>query len=81
MTDEVQQNTQAEQPQAPAPQLQIADLLLVAQVIQLTTKRGAFNAEELSQVGGVYDRIVAFLQASGALTPAQTDAPADTPAE
>jgi hypothetical protein len=70
-----------------APQLQIADLLLTAQLIQLVTQRGAFKAEELEQVGGLYNRVVAFLQASGALTPvdapAGTTAPAtpDTPAQ
>jgi hypothetical protein len=82
MSDELQQNQTTEQAPAPAPQLQIADLLLTAQLIQLTTKRGAFNAEELSQVGGLYDRIVAFLQASGALKPAEeAGTPAETPAE
>lgn len=78
MSDELQQNPATEQ--QPAPQLQIADLLLTAQLIQLTTKRGAFNAEELTQVGGLYDRLVAFLQASGALTPAQAPESAEAPA-
>ena len=75
MSDELQQTPEAQQEQ-PAVQLQIADLVLVAQVIQLTTQRGAFRADELTQVGGLYDRIVAFLQASGALAPA-----GETPAE
>jgi hypothetical protein len=81
MSDELQTN-QEETQQQPGVQLQISDLLLAAQVIQLTSQRGAFRADELSQVGGLYDRIVAFLQASGALAPA--DKPADsteTPAE
>lgn len=81
MSDELQTN-QEETQQQPGVQLQINDLLLAAQVIQLTSQRGAFRADELSQVGGLYDRIVAFLQASGALAPA--DKPADsteTPAE
>ena len=41
--------------------LQINDILLAAQVIQLATTRGAFRAEEFTQIGGVYDRLVAFL--------------------
>ncbi|CAB4128801.1 hypothetical protein UFOVP112_79 [uncultured Caudovirales phage] len=65
-----------EEQAAPAAQLQISDILASAQVIQLASTRGAFRADELSQVGGVYDRLVAFLQASGALTPAP--APAET---
>jgi hypothetical protein len=72
--------------EAPATvQLQLQDLMLAAQVIQLVNQRGAFKAEEMEQVGGLYSRIVAFLQASGALKPAEsTDAPAasdDTTAE
>jgi hypothetical protein len=64
---------------APAAQLQLQDLMLAAQVIQLASQRGAIRAEEMTQVGGVYERIVAFLQSSGALQPAQTPA-ADAPA-
>ena len=65
-------------------QLQLSDILLTAQVIQLASSRGAFRAEELTQVGQLYDRLVAFLKASGALQPAPapaTDAVAeDAPA-
>ena len=68
MSDQIQQ-AEPTQEQATV-QLQISDLLLTAQVIQLASQRGAFKPEEFTQVGGVYERIVAFLQASGALTPA-----------
>jgi hypothetical protein len=61
----------AEQPaQQPAPSLTLQDLVLVAQIIQLTSSRGAFKAEELSDVGGLYNKLVTFLQSTGALTPA-----------
>jgi hypothetical protein len=56
-----------QQPQAPS--LTLQDLILVAQIIQLTTQRGAFKAEELEQVGGLYNKLVAFLQSTGALAP------------
>jgi hypothetical protein len=60
----------AEQPaQQPAPSLTLQDLVLVAQIIQLTTQRGAFKAEELADVGGLYNKLIAFLQSTGALTP------------
>jgi hypothetical protein len=59
------------------PQLQINDLLLTAQFIQIASQRGAIKPEEFTQIGGLYDRLVAFLQASGAITPAQ--APAQQP--
>ena len=68
-----QATTNAEQP---AVQLQLQDLLLAAQVIQLASQRGAIKAEEMEQVGGLYTRLVAFLQASGALQPATPEVPA-----
>ena len=60
----------AEQQAQPAPGLTLQDLVLVAQIIQLTSQRGAFRAEELEQVGGLYNKLVTFLQSTGALTPA-----------
>ena len=57
-------------PQQSAPSLTIQDLVLVAQIIQLTSQRGAFKAEELADVGGLYNKLVVFLQSTGALTPA-----------
>jgi hypothetical protein len=57
---------------APAPQLQLQDLLLAVQVIQLAGQRGAIKAEEMTAIGGLYERLVAFLQASGALKPAES---------
>ena len=71
--------TTQEAVQTPAPEqvsLQLTDILAAAQCIQLASTRGAFRAEEFTQVGGTYERLVAFLQASGALTPAS-----ETPAE
>jgi hypothetical protein len=61
----------AEQPVAPAANLSIQDLLLVAQTIQVVAQRGVFRAEEMSNIGALYDRIIAFLTASGALKPAE----------
>ena len=55
--------------QQPAPSLTLQDLVLVAQIIQLTSSRGAFKAEELADVGGLYNKLIAFLQSTGALTP------------
>jgi hypothetical protein len=64
-------NPPAQQPQTPG--LTLQDLVLVAQIIQLTSQRGAFKAEELEQVGGLYNKLIAFLQSVGALAPAQTE--------
>ena len=60
----------AQSAQQPAPSLTLQDLVLVAQIIQLTTQRGAFKAEELADVGGLYNKLITFLQSTGALTPA-----------
>jgi hypothetical protein len=62
------QETQQEVQQDPAlekAQLQLSDLMLAVQAIQLASQRGAFKAEEFTTIGGVFDRITAFLQNSG----------------
>ena len=56
--------------QQPAPSLTLQDLVLVAQIIQLTSQRGAFKAEELESVGGLYNKLITFLQSTGALASA-----------
>jgi hypothetical protein len=68
------------QQEAPAqgPNLTIADLVLTAQIIQAGAAKGIYRAEELKTVGDFYDRLVAFLESSGAITrgqPAQPPAP------
>ena len=72
--DKVQEQTAApeaapQEAQQAAPSLTLQDLVLVAQIIQLTSQRGAFKAEELADVGGLYNKLIAFLQSTGALTP------------
>lgn len=52
----------------PSAQLQISDILLAAQAISLASQRGAFKAEEFTQVGGCFDRLTTFLRDSGAVT-------------
>jgi hypothetical protein len=71
-TAEAQPTAQA----APQPQagqqpagLSLTDLITVTQIIQLSSQRGAFRAEEMEQVGALYTKLVAFLQSTGALTP------------
>ena len=80
MSDQIEQ--QASEPTTEQPvQLQLADLLLAAQVIQLASTRGAIKPEEMTQVGGLYERLVKFLQQSGALQPArEAGADAQAPA-
>ena len=48
--------------------LTIQDLTLVLQVIQVSSTRGAFKADELTPIGGLYDRIFKFLESTGAIS-------------
>lgn len=64
MTQTVSTEAGAEKP---APQLNLTDLVNVLQVFKTCAARGAFKADELSQVGGLYDRLTAFLISTGAL--------------
>lgn len=50
----------------------LQDLALALQVIKVTAERGGFKAEELATVGGLHDRIQAFLVANGG-TPEQEE--------
>jgi hypothetical protein len=59
------------QPEQSAPSLTLQDLITVAQIIQLSSQRGAFRAEELQGIGGLYNKLIAFLQSVGALQPAE----------
>ena len=63
--------------------LTIQDLTLTLQAIQVASSRGAFKADELSAIGGLYDRIFKFLEAAGAINtqPATSEQPAETPTE
>lgn len=45
----------------------LEDLMIVVQIIQLCSTRGAFKAEELTSVGGIYDKLLKFLESAGAL--------------
>lgn len=62
--------------QQSAPSLTLQDLILVAQIIQLTSQRGVYKAEELQNVGTLYNKLIAFLDSVGAITKTdQTAAP------
>lgn len=80
MTNETTSEPTTETP-ADAPGLTIQDLTMVLQIVQVAASRGAFKAEELSAVGGLYDRVFKFLDAAGALKkPEAEPTPEVTPA-
>lgn len=71
---------QPETQEAPdAPSLAITDLVLMLNIIRVTAERGAIKAEEMSAAGAIYEKLLKFLQASGAIS---TQQPVDsTPTE
>jgi len=62
MSEEVN-TTEATEEAAPV-QLSLADLAAVVQIIDVASKRGAFEGPELESVGGVRNRLGAFVDAS-----------------
>ena len=57
--------------------LSVADLKMMARIIQVGSQRGSFKAEEMITVGGLYEKIIGFLRDAGQLDPAPTpEAPA-----
>jgi len=53
---------EGEQPEAP--QLSLQDIATLVQIIDICSRRGGFEGQELEAVGGVRNRIVAFLNAA-----------------
>jgi hypothetical protein len=49
----------------------VADLNLLKNIIDLASTRGAFRAAEMKQVGEVYEKLTAFLEAVVAQATAQ----------
>lgn len=65
MTEAVETQTEATEAAATgAPGLSINDLVAVVRIIDVCSKRGAFEGGELTQVGMVRDRLAAFLDAN-----------------
>jgi hypothetical protein len=83
MSDEQIQDATLAQPEAPAqpagPSLSLQDLVLALQTIQAAAQRGAVRAEEMTTVGGLYDRMFAFLEAQGVISRGATPAAEETP--
>lgn len=45
------------------PGLTIGDIMMLKQIVELSSARGAFRASELSTVGEVYNRLTAWVEA------------------
>jgi hypothetical protein len=61
MSDQPTESTQ------PEVNLQLTDLVASLEIFQLASNRGAFKPEEFTMVGGVYERLYAFLESAGAV--------------
>jgi len=79
MTDNVEAPVEGVEAEAQAPGLSLNDLAAAVQIIDVCSKRGAFEGSELEAVGSVRGRLAAFLKANA---PASEEAPAEeAPAE
>ena len=85
-------NSDTQQPTQAPTGIQIGDMQAVVNIIDLACTRGAFRANELTQVGAVTDKISAFLkqiadqakaaeEKKNAEAPATAEAPAEAKSE
>lgn len=70
--NQMEENVQQEATPA-SPALGVQDLLLMFQIIQVVAQRGSFRADEMSNVGGLHDRLKAFLTNAGLLSTPATE--------
>lgn len=59
---EEQNNTTEQTTEEQKPNITIEDIVLAQRVISTASSRAAFKAEEMSVVGGLYDRLTRFVK-------------------
>ena len=70
--------TGAEMPEAPKPPgLALSDVRACVTIIDIVTKRGAFEGSEMADVGAVRNRLDAFLKAAEPVVAEPEDKPAE----
>ena len=67
--------------QAPAPSVSVNDLVNIYNIIDLASKRGAFQANELASVGAVANKVKEFVDHVQAAQKAAADAEGGADAE
>ena len=77
MTEEV---TMPEGQEGEAPQLSLQDISTMVQIIDICSRRGGFEGQELEAVGGVRNRVVKFLEAAAPKGEAPQGAVPEAPA-
>jgi len=74
-----QENMPAETQAPAAPQLGVNDLKLMANIIEVVSNRGAVKANEMAAVGNLYNNLMNFLIANGAVNVPQPEVADDAP--
>ena len=75
-------NETDQQPEAEAPQLSLHDIASTIKIIDVVSKRGAFEGGEMADVGAVRNRLVAFLEATQPAEEVEEETPEEeTPEE
>ena len=74
MSEETTQAVEETADTVEAPQLGIADLKLMANIIDVVSNRGAIKANEMQAVGTLYNNLMTFLVANGAIELPQPEA-------
>ena len=75
-----EENMPAETAEAPAaPALGVNDLKLMANIIEVVSNRGAIKANEMAAVGSLYNNLMNFLIANGAIQTATPEVADDAP--
>ena len=64
---------------APAPALGVNDLKLMANINEVVSNRGAIKANEMAAVGTLYNNLMSFLIAKGAVNVPQPEVADDAP--
>lgn len=66
VSEEAVTNAAPEAPEGAVPEsISLADLQVLLNIVDLASKRGAFQGSELSQVGAMFDKLNAFLSYVG----------------
>ena len=77
MTAETAESAEAQAPAAPT--LGVNDLKLMANIIEVVSNRGAIKANEMAAVGSLYNNLMNFLIANGAVNVPQPEVADDAP--
>jgi hypothetical protein len=77
MPAETAESAEAQAPAAPT--LGVNDLKLMANIIEVVSNRGAIKANEMAAVGTLYNNLMSFLIANGAVNVPQPEVADDAP--